>query len=136
MSPGKCTAGREREMRSRANKQEQHYLLNCACLQRVLGLLQNKQTNKKPSSVQKTSISKMCGCRALEPTETPRLPACPAALTAHTSRAPSWKQRGMLLPGTRRLESSQGACSGSGILFVIYCKTEDILLGATASAPA
>lgn len=42
---GKCTAGREGEMRSRANDQEQQYLLNSVCSSReaVLGLYSKKQ---------------------------------------------------------------------------------------------
>ena len=45
MKTGKCTAGREGEMRSRANEQEQQYLLNRVCSPReaVLALYSKKQ---------------------------------------------------------------------------------------------
>lgn len=38
MKPGKCSAGREEEMRSRANEQEQQHLLNSVCSLREAAL--------------------------------------------------------------------------------------------------
>lgn len=63
-------------MRSRANEEEQQYFLNSVCSPRQAVI----RPLFKKNSVQKTSISKMGGSRALEPTKVPWLQACAAAI--------------------------------------------------------